>query len=311
VIERQLLGAAAALVPFLQDPEVTDVLVNGTHTLYVERKGELLSYPTPFPDTQTLAEVVERIVMSSGKRIDASRPYLDGRLIDGSRFHIILPPISLGGTTISIRKHRRLGESLMGSFGPPTLMEMLKLKVQQGQTLVIAGSTGAGKTTLLSQLLNEISPNERIVLLEETAEISTIHPHVIRLEARSKTPEGTGEVTLRDLVRNALRMRPDRLILGECRGDEVRELLQALNTGHRGSLCTVHANSSRDALKRLETLLLMACPGLTCLTAREWVSSCVDAIVFLQRMDGKRQVTECLKVLGMEGDVYRMSREYG
>ena len=311
-IEKQFVGGSQFLIPLLKDPDVTDILINGTHSLYVDKLGEMSVYGTPVPDLQTLSQMIERMVIPTGKRIDASKPYLDGKLVDGSRFHIILPPIARDGAIISIRKHKTLSErgTLLESFAPKEAVKLLRSMMESRSNLLIAGATGVGKTTLLCELLQLIPASERILVIEETLEIQTNHPHVVHLEARGQSPDGRGEVTLRDLIKNALRMRPDRLILGECRGEEVKELLQALNTGHGGSLCTIHANSAQEALRRLETLLLISAPTLNVRIAREWISHCIQGVIYLERLKGSRQITQILQVQGLEGEVYRIHPRY-
>jgi pilus assembly protein CpaF len=304
-LEQQFRGSAAGLMTYLSDPEVTDILINGFHSLYIERAGQLQVAPNPFADAESLHDLIERMVVPLGRRIDAKQPYLDGSLCDGSRFHVILPPIASGGACISIRKFGRHHAPLSG-FGNGEATGLLIDAVHRKHNVLIAGGTGSGKTTLLSALLNLVDPAERIALLEESREAQTDHPHVVRLEARPAGPEGVGEVTLRDLVRNALRMRPDRIVVGECRGAEAFEMLQAMSTGHPGSLTTLHANSAAAALKRLEQLVLLSGLELPQRAVREWVSTCVDTVVFLKRRGPVRSVVEIVQVQGLEGEVYRV-----
>ncbi len=305
-IEEQFLGASASLLAWMREPEITDVMVNGIESLFLERNGKLESAPSPFRTHQDLSDWIERLLLPIGKRIDASRPFVDGVLLDGSRFHLILPPLSLVGPVISIRKSRGIELAALESFGHPDAVALVKTAFETRRGLLIAGGTGAGKTTLLSRLLDGVSPIERIVLIEETPEVRSEHPHMIRLVARAPNPDGAGEVTLRALIRNALRMRPDRLVLGECRGEEVWDLVQALNTGHGGSACTLHANSPRDALRRVEALLLMACPGTPISAAREWVAGAIGWVVHLRRTETGREIHGILKVQGLEGEQYRV-----
>ena len=307
VLRRQLLGRAAALLPLLEDDEVTDILINGPGTVFVERAGRLIVADSPFPDAPSLSDFIERLVVPIGKRIDAAQPYLDGRLLDGSRFHVILPPIAPEGPLISIRRARAGNRASLESFGPPEIVAWLRGQLSARKNLLIAGGTGSGKTTLLCRLLDEVSTAERIAILEETRELHCLHPHAVHLEARAASPEGRGEVSLRCLVRNSLRMRPDRIVIGECRGGEAFDLLQAMNTGHRGTLGTLHANSAVDALKRLESLALLGGVGLPLRTVREWVGSCVHAVVFLERTGDVRRVSEIAAVQGLEGEVYRIT----
>jgi pilus assembly protein CpaF len=307
-LAKQLTGTSAALIPFLIDPTVTDILVNGLSSFYVERKGKLSREPHPFTERAEIQDLIERLVVPLGKRVDAAQPYLDGRLSEGSRFHIILPPLASTGPLISIRKHRN--SVALSSFGCEELTEWLKAEVGRRHSMLIAGGTGAGKTTLLSALINEVPGQERIALLEETQEIRTDHPHSLQLEARGPSPEGKGEVTLRTLLRNVLRMRPDRVILGECRGEEAFDFLQALNTGHPGSFGTIHANSALDALRRLETLVLLTGFPLPPYALREWISSALKTVIFLERKEDRRAIGEVLSLHGLEGDRYRITPRF-
>lgn len=288
---------------------ITDILINGPGVFFVEKSGRLESIPSPFPDVSSLLDLVERLLVSIGKRVDASQPYADGRLADGSRFHLILPPVATKGPYISIRKFRSTKDCL-DPFGPPDIVEWLIQAVDKRRNILIAGGTGSGKTTLLSFLLDTIPPDQRIAIIEETAELQLNHPHVVSLESRPASTEGKGEISLRALIRNSLRMRPDRLVLGECRGEEVYELMQAMNTGHKGSLCTLHANGGMDALKRLETLLLLVAGTVPHSAIREWISSTIDLVVFLERTRGTRCIVECLEIRGLEGALYRIQPRY-
>ena len=309
-LEKQLVGRASSLLPFLKDSKVTDILINGIENCFVEREGELQNVPHPFNQKEIIFELIERMVVPLGKRIDAAQPYLDGRLLDGSRFHVILPPIAINGPLISIRKNRRGREIVLSDFGPPKVVEFLVNEVSRGANLLIAGGTGAGKTSLLSCLLEFVSPNQRITVIEETTEIYADHPHLLHLEARPPTPDGKGEVTLQALVKNALRMRPDRLILGECRGSEAFDMLHAMNTGHRGALGTIHANSALDALKRLEGLATLTGFGVPMRTLKEWVAAAIHGVVFMEKRGDSRQVSEIMSVNGLEGDLYRVTPRY-
>lgn len=309
-LEKQFLGKAAQLLPLMQDQSVTDILINGPKSLFVEKGGRLTAIPSPFEEKQSILDFIERMLIPIGKRVDAASPYVDGRLLDGSRFNILLPPIAVNGPLISIRKNRSYSDVKMDSFSEPEVIEFLKERVKSRKNILIAGGTGTGKTTLLSCLIDLVSPDERIALIEETKEIYATHPHLVSLEARSASPEGKGEVSLRTLVKNALRMRPDRIILGECRGQEAFDMVQAMNTGHAGSMGTIHANGALDGLKRLETLVLLAGFDVPMKAVRSWVASCVDVVVFIERTAEGRKIKEVITVQGMEGEVYRISPRY-
>lgn len=308
-LARQFVGESAGLIPFLEDPHVTDILINGTRSLFVERRGRLVGEPTPFSTLESLHHLIERLLIPIGKRVDAAQPCLDGRLPDGTRFHIVLPPIAVEGPLLSLRKFREVG-ALLPELASGDIVKWLELRLRDRHNVLISGGTGAGKTTLLCRLLDKLPAEERITVLEETREIRCAHPHVVHLEARGASPEGTGEVTLRTLIRNALRMRPDRLVLGECRGGEAFDLLQAMNTGHSGSLSTIHANSARDALRRLESLVYLSGIVLPALTIRDWIATTIREVVHLERVDGERRIGEIISVSGLEGDVYRIRPRY-
>jgi pilus assembly protein CpaF len=309
MLERQLLGKASSLLPFFRDDTVTDILINGTQSLYVEREGKLTAESNPFPDRESLADLIERLLLPLGRRVDATQPYLDGYLLDGSRFHIILPPLAPQAAHISIRKFRRERVALE-SFGSSEKVEWLRREFRERRNLLIVGGTGAGKTTLLGRLLDEASPGERILCLEESRELQTSHPHTLYLEARAMTPEGKGEVTLRALLRNALRMRPDRIVVGEVRGAEAFDLLLALNTGHRGGLGTLHANSALDGLRRLETLAILAGYLIPLKTVREWIGANIHGVVFVERSGSQREIREAIVVNGLEGENYRITPRF-
>ena len=306
-ISQQFCGPAKALFPYYQDTTITDILINGTKSLYVEQEGKLIPLPPVFQKNSEVSDFVERLLYPIGKRVDALQPYIDGRLLDGARFHIILPPIAMDGPYISIRKHREPGSILLEDFGSESALNWLRQNLIRRTNILVCGGTGAGKTTLMGRLIEHVSPFERIALVEETAEINAIHPHIVRLECRPSTPEGVGAVSARTLIKNALRMRPDRIVLGECRGEEAFDLLQALNTGHSGSMGTLHANSCLDALKRLESLVLLTGYDLNYKTVRSWISTSINAVVFMEKRGKKRVICEIIEISGLEGEHYRFS----
>ena len=307
---RDLADDALGLGPLqrlLDDPSVTEIMVNGPDHLYVERKGRLIRTGSGFRSEERLRRVIERIVSRVGRRIDESSPLVDARLPDGSRVNAIIPPLAVGGSSLTIRKFAKepLRAHDLVEFGTITadMTEILNACVNARLNIIISGGTGTGKTTLLNVLSSFIPADERIVTIEDAVELQLQQEHVVRLESRPSNIEGKGEVTIRDLVRNALRMRPDRIVVGECRGGESLDMLQAMNTGHDGSLSTVHANSPRDAIARLETLALMAGMDLPLRAVREQIASAVDVIIQVSRLrDGSRRVTAITEVLGMEGD---------
>lgn len=307
---QQLVGSSSRLLTLLEDEEVTDILINGIDTMYLERGGVLEPAAPLFHDLREVTDLIERMVLPLGRRVDAAQPYLDGRLSDGTRFHLILPPIAPAGPLISLRKARSPSSVPLERFAPSTVTDHLKRRVREGDNMLIAGGTGAGKTTLLSRLLDLVADDERIAVIEECSEISSTHPHLVRLEARPPSPDGTGQVTLRALVRNSLRMRPSRLILGECRGEEAFDLLQAMNTGHPGSLCTLHANSAADALRRFEGLVLLSGLEVPLRTVREWVAAAIQRVVFIRRYPEGRAIEEVACVDGIHDGEYRLVREY-
>ena len=307
---RDLADDALGLGPLqrlLDDPSVTEIMVNGADHLYVERKGRLVRTANGFRSEERLRRVIERIVSRVGRRIDESSPLVDARLPDGSRVNAIIPPLAVGGSSLTIRKFAKepLRAHDLVEYGTLTadMTEILNACVNARLNIIISGGTGTGKTTLLNVLSSFIPSDERIVTIEDAVELQLQQEHVVRLESRPANIEGRGEVTIRDLVRNALRMRPDRIVVGECRGGESLDMLQAMNTGHDGSLSTVHANSPRDAIARLETLALMAGMDLPLRAVREQIASAVDVIIQVSRLrDGSRRVTHITEVLGMEGD---------
>jgi pilus assembly protein CpaF len=293
--------------PLLNDPDVSEVMVNGPKKVYVEKKGKLAKTGVTFENDNHVIRVIERIVLPLGRRIDADSPTVDARLPDGSRVNAIVPPVALDGPSITIRKFRRdkLTMQQLIEYGSitPQMAEFLKACVISRLNIVISGGTGSGKTTLLNVLSGLIPEDERIVTIEDAAELQLQQDHVVRLETKPASLEGKGQVTIRDLVRNSLRMRPDRIVVGECRGGETLDMLQAMNTGHDGSLTTLHANTPRDALSRLETMVLMAGMDLPVKVIRQQISAAIDLIVQQTRLkDGSRKVTAISEVAGMEGD---------
>jgi len=297
------------LEPLLADPAVDEVMVNGAGSVYVERRGRLERSGASFESEAALMHAIERILAPLGRRVDEASPLCDARLADGSRVNVVIPPLSLSGPCLTIRRFRREGFSLSDLVGngtlPATAAELLAVAVAARASILVSGGTGSGKTTTLNALSGAIPGEERIVTIEDAAELRLRQRHVVRLESRPASLEGRGEVTIRQLVRNALRMRPDRIVVGEVRGGEALDLLQALNTGHDGSLSTVHANSPEDALRRLETLALMADVALPHAAVREQVAGAVDLVVHQARQaDGSRAVTsiaEAVRVAGGAG----------
>jgi pilus assembly protein CpaF len=310
-ISAEILGFGP-LQPLLEDESITEIMVNGPKNVYVERKGKLVRVPITFEGNEHVMRVIDRIVAPLGRRIDESSPYVDARLPDGSRVNAVIPPISLVGPVITIRKFSKSPitvEQMIG-FGSitPESVEFLKACVIARMNIIIAGGTGSGKTTLLNVMSGFIPGDERILTIENAAELQLRQEHVVTLESRPANIEGRGEITIRDLVINALRMRPERIIVGECRGGETLDMLQAMNTGHDGSMTTAHANSPRDTLSRIETMCLMAGMDLPVRAIREQISSAVDLIVQQARMkDGTRKVIFITEVSGMEGDVITMT----
>jgi pilus assembly protein CpaF len=305
-IQDEVMGLGP-LEPFMEDPTVSDILVNTYRRIYVERFGKLELTEARFKDDAHLRRIIEKIVSAVGRRIDESCPMVDARLMDGSRVNAIIPPLAIDGALVSIRRFAvdplELEDLLSLKTLTPEVGELIKGIVKAKLNTLISGGTGTGKTTLLNVLSRFIPSNERIVTIEDSAELQLKQEHVGRLETRPANIEGKGEVTQRDLVRNSLRMRPDRIIVGEVRGGEVLDMLQAMNTGHDGSLSTIHANSPRDALMRLETLVAMSGLNIPALSVRRYISSALDVIIHLSRLgDGTRKVTSIQEVTGMEGE---------
>ena len=299
------------LEPLLADPSVTDILVNTYNQCYVERNGKLELSPVQFKDNPHLMRVINKIVSAVGRRVDESQPWVDARLADGSRVNAMVPPCAVDGPLLSIRKFAKMpftvDKLIQGQAFSEEMALFLHACVRTRLNVLISGGTGSGKTTTLNALSSFISNDERIVTIEDTAELQLQQEHIGRMESRPANIEGTGAVTIRDLLRNALRMRPDRIIVGECRGDEVIDMLQAMNTGHDGSMTTIHANSPRDALGRIENMIGMSGIELPLKAVRANISSAIDLIVQVQRMsDGKRRMSSITEIVGMEGDVITM-----
>ncbi len=290
----------------METESITDILINGCVSAYVDGKEGLQVLPNPFSTQRAVEDFVERLTIPIGKHLDAAHPFMDGRILDGSRFHLIAPPLAPFGPLISIRKFRGKADTSLDSFGSAFEVKWLREQVREQKTLLIVGGTGSGKTTLLARLLEEASSYERLVVVEESRELRVDHPHVVFLEARAANVEGKGCVTLKTLIRNCLRMRPDRLVVGEVRGDEALEMLLALNTGHRGSLCTLHANSALDGLKRLETLVRFSQKGLAADLVGDLIGRVIDGVVFLERKGHQRLLSEMISVKGREGTQYRI-----
>lgn len=298
-VTSELLGAGP-LESLLADPEVDDILVNGPDQVWVDRRGQLVRTSVRFADEATVRRLAVRLIAATGRRLDAAAPYADATLPDGSRLHAVLPPVALGGTCVSIRVLRRrrfdLDGLVQGSGLPLSVADVLRALVSARLAAVISGGTGSGKTTLLGAMLSAVPAGQRLVLVEDAAELAPVHPHVVRLQARPPNVEGAGTVTLRDLVRQALRMRPDRLVLGEVRGAEIVDLFAALNTGHDGSLTTLHANSAADVPPRIEALAALA--GLPRAAAHSQLAATVRVVVHLRRtVDGRRQIGEVALLL--------------
>lgn len=295
------------LEPLLEDPDISEIMVNGPYNVYVERRGKLELSSTVFKDNEHLLNIINRIVSSVGRRIDETSPMVDARLADGSRVNAVIPPIVLNGPTITIRKFSKnpltVSDLIQKASISPMMMSFLEACVKGKLNIIVSGGTGSGKTTLLNVLSGYIPDTDRIVTIEDAAELQLRQNHVVTMESRPANLEGAGQITIRELVRNALRMRPDRIVVGEVRSGETLDMLQAMNTGHDGSLTTAHSNSPRDLMSRLETMVLMSGMELPIKAIREQVSSALDVIVHQSRMkDGSRKVINITQVVGMEGD---------
>jgi pilus assembly protein CpaF len=309
-VQHELFGLGP-LEPLLKDPTISDILVNRHDTIYIERRGKIERTNVTFKDDEHLMRVIERIVSSVGRRIDESSPMVDARLQDGSRVNAIIPPLAIDGPVVSIRRFGsdplKMAMLIENKALTKDIADMLQMVVHARLNVLISGGTGAGKTTLLNALSAFIPENERIVTIEDSAELQLQQPHTVRLETRPPNIEGRGEVTQRDLVRNALRMRPDRIVIGEVRGGEAIDMLQAMNTGHDGSLTTIHANTPRDALSRLETMIQMTGMRLSDRAMRQQVASAINLVVQVARLsDGSRRITSISEITGMEGETITM-----
>jgi pilus assembly protein CpaF len=307
VIGDSVLGLGP-LEPYVRDPSVTEIMVNNASTIYVERGGKLYWTGAKFLNEEQLRRTIDKIVARIGRRVDEASPYVDARLPDGSRVNAIIPPLALDGPALTIRKFSAdpFGADDLISFGTMSAatMEFLEASVRGRINILVSGGTGAGKTTTLNVLSSFLPEDERIITIEDAAELKLQQPHVVRLESRPQNIEGKGQVTIRDLIRNALRMRPDRIVVGEVRGGEALDMLQAMNTGHDGSITTVHANSPRDVMSRLETMTMMAGMELGARAIREQIASAINLILHQSRLkDGTRRITHVTEVVGMEGEV--------
>ena len=310
----ELLGLGP-LEPLLQDDSLTDILVNGPKTVFVERNGILEKVNTEFQDDRHLMRIIQKIVSAVGRRVDESSPFVDARLADGSRVNAIVAPLAVDGSLLSIRKFakKRIGIDRLIELGsvPEPMAQVMKGLVRARRNVLISGGTGSGKTTLLNAMSSFIDPRERIVTIEDSAELQLQQEHVARLETRPPNIEGSGEVTQRELVKNALRMRPDRIIVGEVRAGEAFDMLQAVNTGHDGSMTTVHANTTRDALSRLEQMIGMSGIDMPQRSARAQIASAINVVIQVGRLsDGRRRVLSLSELTGMEGDTVTMQEIY-
>ncbi len=312
---RNEIRGLGPLEPLLADPDCGDIIVNGCSRVYVERKGKLMQVAVRFRDNEHLMSIIHRIVGPIGRRVDEANPFVDARLPDGSRVNIVIPPVSLDGPMVSIRKFNNASISgpelvRLGSASQ-AMIDFLSQAVLSRLNILVLGGTGSGKTTLLNMLSAYIPNNERLVTIEDAAELQLQQDHVVRLETRPASPEGGGEVSARDLVRNALRMRPDRILLGEVRGAEAVDMLQAMSTGHDGSLATMHANSARDGLARLEMLLGFGGLEADTRLRQRYISSAIQLIVqTVRHVDGQRRITSVMELTGVEGDTYSLNELY-
>ncbi|MDN3681428.1 CpaF family protein [Vibrio tapetis subsp. quintayensis] len=315
------LNGLGPLQILMDDDSITDIMINGHEQVFIERNGLVEKAEINFIDEHQLIEIAKRIASRVGRRVDESQPMCDARLADGSRVNIVIPPIALDGTTVSIRKFKKhaIDFSKLVDFGAmsPEMAQLLMIAARCRLNILISGGTGSGKTTMLNALSQFISEKERIITIEDAAELKLQQPHVVRLETRTSGIENTGAVHQRDLVINALRMRPDRIIVGECRGSEAFEMLQAMNTGHDGSMSTLHANTPRDALARVEAMVMMATSNLPLEAIRRTIVSAVDIVIQISRLhDGSRKVMSITEVVGLEGqnvvleELYRFKPEY-
>ena len=309
-IQDEILGLGP-IEPLLADPSVSDILVNGPRQIYVERRGKIEPNDIQFDNDQHLMRVIDRIVSRVGRRIDEMSPMVDARLPDGSRVNAVIPPLAIDGPLLSIRRFAvvpfTMQDLLARQTLTPEMAELISGLVKARVNLLVSGGTGSGKTTMLNVISSSISHDERIITIEDAAELQLQQPHVARMESRPPNIEGEGEISQRALLRNSLRMRPDRIILGEVRGAEVLDMLQAMNTGHDGSMCTVHANSARDAVTRLEHMLGMAGLQVDARTMRQQISSALSVVIQVSRLsDGHRKVTSIQEITGIEGDVVSM-----
>ncbi len=299
------------LEPLLRDPIISEIMVNGPKNVYIERNGKLQKTNVTFKDNAHLMHIIERIVSAVGRRVDEKTPMVDARLKDGSRFNAIIPPLALDGASVSIRKFKADAGTLEKLLGwgsmTPAMAKTLEAAVRCHLNIIISGGTGSGKTTMLNSLSALIAPDERIITIEDSAELQLKQEHVVRLETRPPNIEGEGQITARQLLINSLRMRPDRIVVGECRGPETLEMLQAMNTGHDGSLTTLHSNTPRDAISRIVTMCMMNDNPLPEKTIRQQIASAVNLIVQVSRlMDGQRKTTAISEITGMEGDIVTM-----
>src|SRR6516164_59425 len=296
------------LEALLKDPTISDILINGPHKIYVERRGKMEKTEVKFRDNEHLLQIIDRIVSKVGRRVDETSPMVDARLPDGSRVNAIIPPLALDGPSMSIRRFGtnplKLEDLLNFKAFTPEMAMVMEAAIKARLNIIISGGTGAGKTTLLNTLSSFIPSEDRIITIEDAAELQLQQEHVVRLETRPPNIEGKGQITTRDLVRNALRMRPERIVIGECRGPEALDMLQAMNTGHAGSLTTLHANSPRDAQARLETMIMMGGLELPIKAMRQQIASAVDVVIQVNRLQGgPRKITSITEVVGMEGEV--------